>query len=137
MLRYLTPAPLLRAPWDEFSRDRNLAARQDDSAPRIDIWEEERAFQVAMDVPGLKQEDLEILVLGDQPTVSGRREDRVPEGARVHRRERVSGGFRRVLLLPASVDSGNVAAALTDGVLRLTLPKGERARSRKIEVKSA
>ena len=79
MLRYLTPAPLLRAPWDEFSRDRNLAARQDDSAPRIDIWEEERAFQVAMDVPGLKQEDLEILVLGDQLTVSGRREDRVPE----------------------------------------------------------
>ena len=124
MLRYLTPAPLLRAPWDEFSRDRNLAARQDDSAPRIDIWEEERAFQVAMDVPGLKQEDLEILVLGDQLTVSDRR-------------ERVSGGFRRVLLLPASVDSGNVAAALTDGVLRLTLPKGERARSRKIEVKSA
>jgi HSP20 family protein len=102
--------------------------------PAINIWEEGDNFYVEAEVPGLKSENLEITVIGDELTLKGERAaDERPEST-VHRRERCAGSFSRSVKLPSEVNPERVEAALNDGVLLLTLPKAETAKPRKIKV---
>ena len=102
--------------------------------PAINVWEDEASFHAEVEVPGMKLEELEILVVGNQLTVKGERATDVPEGATAHRSERVRGAFSRVVRLPIEVDADKVEAHLTDGVLLVKLPKAEAAKPRKIKV---
>ena len=106
--------------------------------PAVNVWEEGDAVHLEAELPGMRLEDLEIYVTGnDQLTIKGERKP--PEVARnavQHRQERGFGSFVRVLPLPFAVDSNHVEARLDNGVLRLTLPKHETAKPRKIVVKS-
>jgi len=92
---------------------------------------------IEMEVPGLKSDQLEISVVGDELSIKVQRPDLQQEGVTYHRRERPVGEFARVLRLPAEVEADHVEAELRDGVLSITLPKAERARPRKISVASA
>lgn len=102
--------------------------------PAVNVWEDEASYHAEVELPGLKLEDLEILVVGPQLTIKGERRAELPEGATAHRSERVQGAFSRVVRLPTEVDADKVEANLTDGVLSITLPKAEAARPRKIKV---
>jgi HSP20 family protein len=114
---------------------RGLAAA---SYPPVNVWEEGDAVHLEAELPGMRLEDLEIYVTGsDQLTIKGERKP--PEAVKnvvQHRQERGFGSFVRVLPLPFAVDSNHVEARLENGVLRLTLPKHETAKPRKIVVKS-
>jgi len=81
-------------------------------------------------------EDLNVQVLGNTLTIEGQWKTAEDENARYYRRERMSGEFTRSLTLPVDIDMGQVEAALKDGVLRVTLPKAEVAKARKIDVKA-
>ncbi len=105
--------------------------------PAINVWENGDNVYVEAEVPGLKSEHLEISVVGDELTLKGSRSAVDNESAAYHRRERGLGGFTRVVRLPSAVESNSVEAALSDGVLRLTLPKAEAAKPRKIHVRTA
>jgi len=133
----------LRGPWRE-ELDRHfsdllgtLPARLSTSPvfPALNVWEVGDNLYAEAELPGVKQEDLDISVAGGELTIKGRRQFAAEEGTTFHRRERAAGEFTRVLRLPVEVDSQRVEASLKDGVLLLTLPKHEAAKPRKIEVK--
>ena len=102
--------------------------------PAVNVWENDNAIMVETEVPGLKSDQLEISVIGDELTLKVQRPDLEQEGVTYHRRERPVGSFSRVLRLPAEVNAEGVRAELHDGVLSISLPKAESARPRKIEV---
>jgi HSP20 family protein len=104
------------------------------SLPAINIWEEGDNFYVEAEVPGLKAENLEITVIGDELTLKGERAADERVEPTYHRRERGAGSFSRSVKLPSEVNSERVEASLNDGVLLLTLPKAETAKPRKIQV---
>jgi HSP20 family protein len=105
--------------------------------PALNVWQEGDNILAEAELPGLKSEDIEISVVGNELTIQGRRPETKDEGTAFHRRERGTGEFTRVVLLPADVDADKVQASLQDGVLRLTLPKAEAAKPRKIQVNGA
>jgi HSP20 family protein len=105
--------------------------------PPVNVWEENDTIYVQAELPGMKLDDLEIYVTGnDQLTLKGERKPARPaEGVVQHREERLFGSFVRVLPLPFAVDAGHVEARLENGVLLVKLPKHESAKPRKIVVK--
>jgi HSP20 family protein len=105
--------------------------------PAANMWEGDEAVVVELEVPGLKSDQVEISVVGNQLTLELERPDVQQEGVTYHRRERPVGSFTRVLRLPAEVDANRVEAGLRDGVLTITLPKAESAKPRKIQVTAA
>ena len=108
-----------------------------ETIPPVNLWEDDSDLYAEMEVPGLKMEDIEVSVLGDELTIKGKRENVDQEGVSYHRRERSVGTFSRMLRLPVDVDVEKVHATLRDGVLTITLPKAAAARPQKIEVNLA
>jgi HSP20 family protein len=105
--------------------------------PPVNVWEEQDNVYVQAELPGLRFEDLEIFVTGNnQLTLKGERRPHLPEKAVQHRQERGFGSFVRVLTLPYAVDANHVEAKLENGVLLVKLPKHESAKPRKIAVKA-
>jgi HSP20 family protein len=105
--------------------------------PPVNVWQDEGNLYVEAELPGMKQDDLEIYVTeGDQLTVQGERRPYTPEKGVWHRQERGFGRFGRTFTLPVPVDADKVEARFEHGVLHLTLPKSEQARPRRITVKA-
>jgi HSP20 family protein len=105
--------------------------------PPVNVWEDADAFHLEAELPGLTQEQVHIAVTNrNQVTIQGERFGEEDGKGRWHRRERGFGRFQRVLRLPLPVEADKVEAKLEDGLLRVTLPKGEEARPRKIAVKA-
>jgi HSP20 family protein len=104
--------------------------------PAVNVWETGEAVFAELEVPGLKNDQVDLSVVGDQLSIKVERPDAEQEGVTYHRRERPVGAFTRVLRLPAPVSPAAVEAELKNGVLTVKLPKAEAARPRKIEVQS-
>lgn len=105
--------------------------------PAVNVWETDDHLHVEAELPGVRREDLEISVLGDELTLQGVRPEAVEEGETRHRQERGVGRFSRTLRLPVEVKAEGVEASLEAGVLRLRLPKSEAAKPRKIAVRAS
>jgi len=105
--------------------------------PALNVWSDSAALHVEAELPGLRQEDLELTVTGDELVLSGRREELLENGTTLHRRERRTGRFTRSLRLPCEIDADAVTANLVDGVLHVTLPKAATLRPRRIDVQVA
>jgi len=106
-------------------------------SPRFDLAETGEAMEARMDVPGMKPEDIDIQVSGNMLTISGeRKEEKEEKGEKRHRVERRWGSFSRCVMLPCAVQEDKIDAKYADGVLTITLPKTEEAKSRKIKVKT-
>ena len=116
---------------DQFGIPWNTAAR---AQPAVNVWETDDAVMVEMEIPGVKQEQLELSVVESELTVKVERPELEEGKATVHRRERPTGGFVRSLRLPTAVDASQVEAELRNGVLTITLPKARSAMPRKIQV---
>ncbi len=105
--------------------------------PPVNVWEDGETFHVEAELPGFNLKDLEILVTGgNQLTVKGERKPVEVDKGVWHRQERAFGTFSRTLSLPYGVDADKVDARLENGVLKISLPKQESARPRKIAVKA-
>jgi len=105
--------------------------------PPLNLWEEEDAFHVEAELPGLEMKDLELYVMGgNQLRLKAERKAPEIQNGTWHRRERGFGSFVRLIGLPYMVDADNVKADFENGVLHITLPKHETARPRKIEIKA-
>ncbi len=104
--------------------------------PAVDIYETAEAIVVLADMPGVPPDKVTIDVKESQLTISG--EITPPLGDQEHLlvREYDTGNFLREFTLGQLVDQNRIAAAMKDGVLRLTLPKVEKAKPRKIEIKT-
>ena len=106
------------------------------SQPAANVYEQGDALQVEMELPGIKNDQIDISVVGNELSVKINRPELEEDNVVYHRRERSVGSFARSLRLPIEVDADRVAAELHDGVLCITLPKAESARPRKINVAS-
>ena len=106
------------------------------SQPAINVWEQNDALKVEMELPGVKSEQVDISVAGGELSIKINAADAAHEGVTYHRRERPVGSFSRIVRLPVEVDADRVEADLRDGVLTITLPKAASAKPRKINVTS-
>ncbi len=105
------------------------------SGPRFDLVEHADRFEIAVDLPGFRREDVEVEYADGALHLRGRRpaED-LPDGARVHLHERRPLRFRRGFALGDDVDVPAIEATFRDGVLRIKLPKSAKAKPREIKV---
>ena len=103
--------------------------------PACDIEETEGKYLITFDLPGVKKDDLKIELNENQLTISGeRKEERHEKGSR-HNVERYHGAFQRSFTLPSIVDPNQVMANFENGVLQISIPKGEASKAKLIPVK--
>ncbi|RDI96067.1 Hsp20/alpha crystallin family protein [Meiothermus sp. QL-1] len=125
--------------WSEFDRlwrevTASLGGSLHTRAYPFDLYETDDSLVLELAVPGLRKEDLEVRLEGNQLTVRGTYPE-VSEGERRYwARGLPRGSFAQSITLPASVESEKIQATLSDGLLRLTLPKAEEARVRRIAI---
>lgn len=117
---------------------RPVALENDDTAAkfRADIAEDDKAYTVRADLPGVKKEDIHVSIDGDQVSISAevRREKDVKDGERVLRTERYAGKFYRAFALGSTLDEAAASARYVDGVLELTLPKKAATAAKRISI---
>jgi HSP20 family protein len=103
--------------------------------PVVDIFEEPELLRIVAEIPGVKPEDVHISVEDNVLTIQGTKEQVVEEKAdKVHRYERTYGTFERSFTLPAIINADAIKATYEHGVLKLALPKLEKAKARQIKV---
>ncbi len=105
--------------------------------PAVNEKEDEKAYYIEVDLPGVKKEDINIEVKDNVLTISGERKFKKEEEDKGYKRvESFFGKFERRFSLPADADVEKIEAKVEDGVLRLTIPKVEQQENvKKIEVK--
>lgn len=104
--------------------------------PPVDLREEEQAFVIKMEVPGLKKEDIDIHLENNVLILRGERKfEKEDEKKNYHRIERFYGKFARSFTLPSLIQADGIAANLKDGVLEVTIPKAEESKPKKIAIK--
>jgi HSP20 family protein len=103
--------------------------------PFVDIEEEDDAYVIEAELPGVKREDVDIEIVGNELTITGELKERERKGI-VRRSTRRTGRFEYRVALPEQVEADSVEAKLTDGVLTLRVPKSQRAQRRKIKIAS-
>jgi HSP20 family protein len=106
--------------------------------PAVNVWQDDDKVFVEAELPGVNENDLDMTVVGNEFTIKGARRGPEPaKGATMHRRERGTGTFSRIVYLPVEVNGSKVEAEFRNGVLTIALPKIETARPRRIPVKAA
>jgi HSP20 family protein len=103
-----------------------------DWTPAADIYETDSSYVIAIDLPGINREALEIDADDNRLIVKG---TRVIDEPRQHRTERPRGKFLRTFSVPASVDQSKIGAEYKDGVLQIRLPKRSEPKTKKIDIK--
>jgi HSP20 family protein len=106
--------------------------------PRTDVREKADAYEITVELPGVKQKDIEISCAGNTLTISGEIQDEErDEGDRFHAWERVYGRFTRSFTLPEGADIDKVKAELRDGVLHVMIPKKADVQPKRIPVEAS
>ncbi len=104
--------------------------------PAIDVAEKDDAILVRAEVPGMKPEEIDISVYGNTLTISGeKKEAKEDRNDGFYHVESTYGAFRREVALPTDVDEKKIEAVCKDGVLTVTLPKAEKSKAVKVQVK--
>jgi HSP20 family protein len=106
---------------------------RDTWAPLADVSEADDAYTVEIDVPGVRREDIDIDLVGNELVVTGELKEKERVGLLRHRTRR-TGRFSYRVALPDRVDTDKVEASLNDGVLTIRIPKSEAAKPRRIEI---
>jgi HSP20 family protein len=104
-------------------------------APVADIEEQDDAYVVQVELPGVKREDVTIELVGNELAISGEVKEEERQGV-VRRRMRRYGRFEYRVMLPDQLNAEKVDASLEDGLLTVRVPKAEKAKRRQIEIKS-
>src|SRR5713101_6202066 len=144
IIRY-EPFRDLRALQDEVNRlfTGNMARFDDEGiargswSPSVDIYENKDHIVLEAELPGMKREDFDLSVENNVITLRGERHfEKKDESDNYHRVERAYGSFTRSFTLPNSVTAEGANAEYSNGVLRVTLPKREETKARRIEIKT-
>ena len=99
-------------------------------APQLDVRETEQGLEIAAELPGMSEQDIELRLEGDLLTLAGEKKDeRTQDQGGLHLTERSFGRFQRSFRLPYRPDPGQVQAQFDKGILRVTLPKPQQQQS--------
>ncbi|MFX1266310.1 MAG: Hsp20/alpha crystallin family protein [Promethearchaeota archaeon] len=115
---------------------RRLPTQEREWSPAIEVFEKEDKYVVKAEIPGLKEEDVEISVNDDVLTLKGEKktEYEVKE-EEYHWSERTYGSFLRTIRLPSNVEAEKIEAEYENGMMEITLPKMAEVKPKKIMVK--
>jgi HSP20 family protein len=120
---------------DEFTRSPMVGQAQVNLVPSIDVSETDNAIVVSAEMPGLERSDVDISIEDDILTIRGEKKiEQEKDDKNFHMSERLYGVFYRALQLPPGVDASKIQAAMSNGVLKITIPKPAKAQPQKIEV---
>jgi HSP20 family protein len=121
--------PFLPASW------RRLTSDSYGWSPVIDVIEKDEKFIVKVELPGVKEEDIDVSVAGDMLTISGEKRTESEEKRKgYHYSESSYGSFSRSITVPSTVDTSKIEADFDKGVLEITLPKTAEVKPKKIKV---
>ena len=121
--------------WDPFRGDWSGSGQSLDFVPHFDVKESKDAYVINADLPGVKDEELDVSLSGNLLTISGRREEEHrEEGESYYAMERSQGSFARSFTMPDGVDAENVSADLKQGVLTLRSPTKPEAQPKRIAI---
>jgi len=103
---------------------------------KVDVREDDKAYTVHAEIPGVKKEDIHVTIDGDQVAISAevKNEKEVKEGEKVLRSERYYGKVSRAFTLGGDVDEASAQARYENGVLELTLPKKAPLQAKRLEI---
>ena len=104
--------------------------------PMVDIFESEKEITVLADMPGVASDGLTIDLQNNELKITGEVEDQGSENERYLLQEYNTGRYHRHFTLSDRIDQSKISASMKDGVLRLVLPKAEKAKPKRIEVKA-
>lgn len=129
--------------FDDFFRGIDVSSFEEESfrkfSPSVDIRENEKEVSIQVELPGLDEKDVEVLLTDNTLTIKGeKKEEKEDKGKNYYHVERTFGSFQRVIPLPTDLDSQKTEAKFKKGVLRITLPKleGAKAKGKKIQIAS-
>jgi HSP20 family protein len=108
--------------------------------PAVDIAENDKAFEITAELPGLDEKDVEVKVANGAVTITGSKtEEKEEKNKNYHLQERRFGSFQRYFSVPDGVDADKIEASFRKGVLTVTMPKKPEAQKaeKKIEIKAA
>lgn len=126
----------LNMPMSKFDTEENGNVATANWAPAVDIKEDDKAFTLLADVPGVDPDEIEVTMDKGVLTIKGERQsEKKTEEENYKRVERQYGVFYRRFTLPDSADADGIEAHSEHGVLKITIPKQEVAQSRRISVK--
>jgi HSP20 family protein len=121
--------------WDPFRGDWSGAPSGLEFTPRFDVKDTKDAYVIKADLPGVKEEDVEVSLNGSLLTISGKREEEHrEEGDSYYAMERSSGSFARSFTMPQGIDGNDVSAELKNGVLSVRIPKKPEAQPKRIAI---
>lgn len=128
-------------PWREFERMNRglsrLSGRTSHDFPPLNVWTDADSAIVTSEIPGIDAGDIEISVTGKTLSLRGsRKADELGKDESYHRRERWAGQFSKTIELPFHVQTEQVKATFSKGILRITLPRAEAEKPKKIDIKS-
>jgi len=121
----------------DFDQSRgNRGLFDDREAPALDVMEGSDSFIVQCELPGIDKKDIEVFLTGNVLTIKGERKlYKVKDNSKIFRRESREGHFQRTISLPHTVDPDKeINALLENGILTLTIPKREEAKTKQISV---
>lgn len=107
-------------------------------APRVDVSEDENAYEITAEMPGVDEKNVSLTVKENMLTLRGEKKVEKEEHKKgYHMRERRYGSFERSFRLPDGVDADQIGASFDNGVLHVTLPKRPeaKAKERKVEIR--
>jgi len=129
---YLSPMEVVLR---SISPDFDFFNGERDWSPAVDVTETADAIEVRTEVPGMKRDDIEVDIANGILTIKGEKKETAEEKNRSwHHREVRYGSFSRSFTLPADVKPDEASASYEDGVLKIRLPKEEKALHRKIQI---
>ena len=122
--------------WDRYLGDRTFPRFfTQEWAPTVDVSETKDKIIVKVDLPGIDTKDIEVSITGNVLTIKGEKvEEKKEKEEREYRTERYCGSFQRTLSLPVEVHVEKTEASFKKGVLKITLPKIEAAKSKQIKI---
>jgi HSP20 family protein len=124
--------------WPSITRGVPEIGRTPELIPSVDVVETEKEFEITAELPGLEEKDVQVNVADNVLTIKGEKKAEKEEKDKNYRMfERSYGSFYRALELPSGVNPDNIKAALSNGVLKVTVPKPAPAQAKKVEVKAA
>lgn len=135
MTPWTAPVNRLEGLFDRLFDDRFFAVRPEGSALPISVWHDDDNIYVEADLPGLSDQDVEVTVHKGVLYIRGER--KAEDGRNYLYNGRTWGRFERAISLPEQVNAEAVQAELSQGVLRVTLPKSPETKPRKIELRTS
>jgi HSP20 family protein len=123
--------------WPLWSSWRRFPFETKEWIPAIDLYEKDDSYTAKVELPGMKEEDVDISVIGDRLTIKGEKkaETEIKE-ENYHRSERSYGSFFRSIDLPSDANTDKIEASFEDGILEVSIPKSATVKPKKITVSS-